>query len=72
MFTTKPQNIDRFSCSIVSATRLYGRREMEGGEEVEKEGNMSQLAGVQFLLSNEGKVRGIIVCVCLFLLCYFS
>lgn len=38
---------------------------MEGGEEVKKEGNMSQLAGVQFLLSNEGKVRGI-KCVCVF------
>ena len=30
---------------------------MGGGEEVKKEVNMSQLAGVQFLLSNEGKVR---------------
>jgi len=33
---------------------------MGGGEEVKKEVNMSQLAGAQFLLSNEGKVRGII------------
>ena len=33
---------------------------MGGGEEVKKEVNMSQLAGVQFLLSNEGKVREII------------
>jgi hypothetical protein len=34
---------------------------MEGDGEAKKEVNMSQLAGVQFLLNNEGKVRGIIV-----------
>lgn len=58
MFTTKPQSSSSFSCSVVRATQTYG--EMEAGEEVKKEASMSQLAGVQFLLSNEGKVRGII------------
>jgi hypothetical protein len=73
MFTTKLQNIDRFSCSIVSATRLYGRdgRRGRGGER-----GQHVAVGWRSVSSLERRKgernHSVCDCVCLFLLCYFS